>query len=64
MNILYVTPYVPSLIRTRPYNLIQALARLGHRVTLLTAAGTLLEEQAQAEDLRSTEYRRRHFPSR
>ena len=52
MNILYVTPYVPSLIRTRPYNLIRALARMGHRVTLLAAAGTLPEEQAQVEELR------------
>lgn len=38
MNILYVTPYVPSQIRTRPYNLIRALGRLGHEVTLLTVA--------------------------
>ena len=53
MNILYITPYVPSRIRTRPYNLIQALVRLRHRVTLLTTAGTLPEEQAQAEELRS-----------
>ena len=53
MNILYVTPYVPSLIRTRPYNLIRALVRMGHRVTLLTAAGALPEEQVQADELRS-----------
>lgn len=38
MNILYVTPYVPSQIRTRPYNLIRALGRLGHEVTVLTVA--------------------------
>jgi len=53
MNVLYVTPYVPSRIRTRPYNLIRALTRLGHRVTLLTAAGTSPEEQAQAGELRT-----------
>jgi len=53
VNVLYVTPYVPSRIRTRPYNLIRALVRLGHRVTLLTAAGTSTEEQAQADELRT-----------
>jgi len=53
MNVLYVTPYVPSRIRTRPYHLIRALVRLGHRVTLLTAAGTSTEEQAQADELRT-----------
>ena len=52
MNILYVTPYVPSRIRTRPYNLIRALIRLDHQITLLTAAGTSPEEQAQADELR------------
>lgn len=52
MNILYITPYVPSCIRTRPYNLIRALVHLGHPVTLLTAAGISAEEQAQAEELR------------
>jgi sugar transferase (PEP-CTERM/EpsH1 system associated) len=52
MNILYVTPYVPSRIRTRPYNLIRTLIRLGHRVTLLTAAGPSPEEQEQADQLR------------
>jgi len=52
MNILYVTPYVPSRIRTRPYNLIRALVGLGHCVTLLTAAGDSPEEQEQANALR------------
>jgi len=51
MNILYVTPYVPSRIRTRPYNLIRALVGLGHCVTLLTAAGDSSEEQEQANAL-------------
>jgi len=53
MNILYVTPYVPSRIRTRPYHLIRALVRLGHSVTLLTAAGTAPEEQPQADELKA-----------
>ena len=62
MNILYVTPYVPSRIRTRPYNLIQALIRLGHRVTLLTAAGTSPEEQQQADELKDWGVRVEVFP--
>jgi sugar transferase (PEP-CTERM/EpsH1 system associated) len=62
MNILYVTPYVPSLIRTRPYNLIRALVGLGHQVTLLTAASTLPEEQAQAQELRDLGVKTEVFP--
>lgn len=34
MNILYVVPYVPSLIRIRPYNFIRILASRGHCITL------------------------------
>lgn len=36
MKIAYVVPYVPSLIRTRPYNLIQQLVALGHEVNVFT----------------------------
>jgi polysaccharide biosynthesis protein PslH len=36
MNILFLVPYVPNLIRVRPYNLIRHLAAQGHQVTLLT----------------------------
>jgi glycosyltransferase involved in cell wall biosynthesis len=53
MNILYVTPYVPSRIRTRPYHLIRALVDLGHRVTVVTASGTSAEEEQQADALRA-----------
>ncbi len=35
MRILFISPYIPSLIRVRPYNLIKYLARRGHRITLL-----------------------------
>lgn len=35
LNILFISPYLPSLIRVRPYNLIKALAARGHRLTLL-----------------------------
>src|SRR5574342_1060688 len=36
MKIAYVVPYVPNLIRTRPYNLITHLAAQGHEVTVFT----------------------------
>jgi polysaccharide biosynthesis protein PslH len=34
MRILFVVPYIPSLVRVRPYNLIRALAAQGHRLHL------------------------------
>jgi polysaccharide biosynthesis protein PslH len=36
VRILFVVPYVPNLIRVRPYNLIHHLAAAGHEVTVLT----------------------------
>lgn len=36
MRILFVTPYIPSLIRVRPYNILRALVDRGHEVTLLS----------------------------
>jgi glycosyltransferase involved in cell wall biosynthesis len=36
MHLLFVVPYVPTPIRTRPYNLIRRLARRGHSLTLAT----------------------------
>ncbi len=35
LRILFVSPYLPSLIRVRSYNLIKALAERGHEITLL-----------------------------
>ncbi len=35
LRILFICPYIPSLIRVRPYNLIKYLARQGHAITLL-----------------------------
>jgi sugar transferase (PEP-CTERM/EpsH1 system associated) len=35
LRILFISPYLPSLIRVRPHNLIRALAQRGHRITLL-----------------------------
>lgn len=36
MNILFIVPYTPNLIRTRPYNLIRSLAHRGHTLTVAT----------------------------
>lgn len=36
MNLLYIIPYAPTPIRTRPYHLIREVARRGHNVTLAT----------------------------
>lgn len=35
MRILFVSPYIPSLIRVRPYNILHTLVKRGHQVTLL-----------------------------
>ncbi|MBZ0287216.1 MAG: glycosyltransferase, partial [Anaerolineae bacterium] len=35
MRLLFVTPYIPSLIRVRPYNILRALVERGNKVTLL-----------------------------
>ncbi|NWG35198.1 MAG: glycosyltransferase [Chloroflexi bacterium] len=52
MKIAYVVPYVPNLIRTRPYNLILQLAALGHEVTVFTL-GSGGQDVKDAEALRS-----------
>lgn len=56
MNILYVVPYVPTPIRTRPYNLIRHLARRGHTISLATlwqdAAERAQISQLQGEGIR------------
>lgn len=35
LRILFISPYIPSPIRVRPYNFIKYLAQLGHEITLL-----------------------------
>ena len=35
LRLLFIVPYLPSLIRVRPYNLIKYLAGQGHEITLL-----------------------------
>ena len=49
MNILYLVPYVPSLIRVRPYNLIRGLSERGHNITLLTLWNSEDEHEAVKE---------------
>ncbi|MGB9722728.1 MAG: glycosyltransferase [Chloroflexia bacterium] len=61
MDILFLTPYVPTPIRTRPYNLLKALAGRGHRIALFCVAqgeGWLArspapDESAALEELRA-----------
>jgi len=50
LRILFVAPYVPSPLRTRPFHLIKALAERGHSVDLIAAA-TSAGEQADATAL-------------
>jgi len=35
MRILFVSGYIPSLVRVRPYNLLKALSARGHEITLM-----------------------------
>ncbi len=51
MRILYFVPYVPNLVRVRPYNLIRHLAQRGHRITVLTLYADA-REKADADRLR------------
>lgn len=46
MHILFIVPYVPNLIRVRPYNFIKRLAAHGHRVTLLTTWSEAGEQES------------------
>jgi len=46
LNVMFVVPYVPNLIRVRPYNLIRSLAQRGHKVTVLTLWGDEHERQS------------------
>jgi glycosyltransferase involved in cell wall biosynthesis len=45
MRILYIVPYAPSLIRVRPYQLINSLARRGHIVDVATLWSSSEEEK-------------------
>ena len=52
MRIAFIVPYVPNLIRTRPYNLINQLASLGHEVTVFTL-GSNQRDLIDAQRLKS-----------
>lgn len=54
MHILFISPYVPSPIRVRPYNFIRALAQRGHDISLVCTANP-----SQADDLRDIDVLRR-----
>ncbi len=51
MKILFVVPYVPNLVRTRPFNLIRNIAARGHQVSLLTVWANE-QEQRELEPLK------------
>lgn len=51
MKVLFVSAYVPSPIRVRPYSFIRALASRGHGVTLVCCAGAA--DAAAIDDLRA-----------
>jgi glycosyltransferase involved in cell wall biosynthesis len=53
MNIMWVLPYAPTPIRTRPYNLIRSLVERGHQLTLAVVWETE-EEQVELERLAAT----------
>ena len=61
MNILFVVPYVPSLVRVRPYNLIRSLADRGHQVTVFTV-WVNEQDQELIEDLRQYVYEVKALP--
>jgi glycosyltransferase involved in cell wall biosynthesis len=45
MKILFIVPYVPNLIRVRPYNLLRFLANREHEITLFTVRNNSSELQ-------------------
>jgi sugar transferase (PEP-CTERM/EpsH1 system associated) len=64
VRILYVIPYVPSLVRVRPYHLIRELSARGHSIT----AATVWAEAGEEQDLEGVrpycrEVWARHLPT-
>lgn len=49
LRILYIVPYAPTPIRTRPYHLLEQLARNGHELTLATLVSDPSEELSLAQ---------------
>src|SRR5688500_8746956 len=59
MRIAYIVPYVPNLIRTRSYNLINQLSSLGHEVAVFTlgsSKGDLIDAQSLKGHCREVYY--------
>jgi len=50
MNILFIVPYVPNLVRVRPYNLIRSLTARGHRVTVMTLSNHEQDDVGNLEE--------------
>lgn len=48
-RVLFVTPYVPSPLRPRPFHLLRCLAERGHRTTLVALATSAAETAAAAK---------------
>ena len=46
MKILFIVPYIPSLIYVRPFNLIRYLSQRGHCIHLLTFITSEADQQA------------------
>jgi sugar transferase (PEP-CTERM/EpsH1 system associated) len=51
MDLLFLVPYVPNLIRVRPYNLIRSLTARGHRLTLMTLSKGEEDDLARLKEL-------------
>lgn len=51
MNIMFIVPYVPNLIRIRPFNLVRGLAKAGHKITVCT----LWSEESERADIAQLE---------
>ncbi len=51
MKVLFVVPYAPTRIRTRPFHLIRALAGEGHRVSLATIEGLAVGSMKRLEEV-------------
>jgi glycosyltransferase involved in cell wall biosynthesis len=46
LNLLFIVPYMPTPVRVRPYNLLLALARQGHTITLATLTESVADQEA------------------
>lgn len=62
MHILYIVAYAPTVIRTRPYNILRVLAKRGHQVTLATLWENEAEHQALGELAKETGVRLLAYP--